>query len=160
MKKVITILFILASLGWTSVQAEWAVSAGADVQHDEGRPFAEIRYLDLDTPFFHGTKYAFSWSAFVGIDETIGAEIFYPYKDWEFGWGIEHSSYQEGMVETEWKYQLRIGYNFTKNWSVQLLHKSNCQKVCTKLPLDFLPHGSEDKENHGLNYLTASYRWK
>ena len=157
MKKVLFILLILVP---AIAQAEWAASYGLDARHDMGREYAEVRYLDLSTPFFHGTDYAFGWSAYAGTDNTHGADIFYPYKNWEFGWGVEYSDYQEDLVETTWKYELRIGYNFTKHISAQLLHKSNCKGICGNVPgLSILPHGGEDVSNKGLNYLSLMVRY-
>ena len=157
---VLLLLPIAASAGELFEDGRVAFTVGFDVAHDPSEPFAELRYIDTRTPFFHGTKYALGWSAFVGTKNTIGAEIFYPYEQWEFGLGIEYSDVVEDVVGTEGKYNLRIGYNITEQWSVQLLHKSNCSYVCERVPLmDVLPHGSEDKVNHGYNYLSLSYRY-
>jgi len=137
-----------------------SLSIGFDSIHDRGKSYSELRLIDTTTPFFDGTDYAFSWSAFLGTDDTIGVEIYYPYHDWEFGWGIEYSEEGEDVVETVGKYQLRLGYNFTDEWSAQVFHKSNCRDICSKTGLDnILPHGGDSRSNKGYNYIGISYRY-
>ena len=157
MKRLLMVLLLLIPV---VANAEVAITYGQDVVHATGDEFAELRYIDTSTPFFYGTDYASGWSAYVGTDETIGIEWFYPYRNWEFGLGVENSDTDTSVIGTEWKYQLRIGYLITEHWSVQLLHKSNCSSVCEQVPLmDIFPHGPDDKPNHGYNYLSASFRF-
>ena len=158
MKKILVVVLFLMSF---TAHAEWAISYGEDQRHDKGSPYTELRYLDLNTPVikWDGKDLGVRWSGFIGTHETIGAEIFYPYKNWEFGWGFEHSEILDAVVETTWKYQIRIGYNFTENWSLDLLHKSNCRDICRNLPMSLFPHGPEGKSNKGINYLSAMYRF-
>lgn len=144
----------------TIASAEWAAGYGWDVLHDRGAGYGELRYIDTTTPFFHDTDYALGWSAFLGTRNTVGVELFYPYKKWEIGFGVEYSDEGEDVVETAWKYEVRVGYLMTEQWSVQWFHKSNCRDICSKTGLDnILPHGPDDKSNRGFNYVGLMYRW-
>lgn len=156
MRKILMLLLVVFS---GTASADFALSYGVDIIHDEGAPYTELRYIETDDLFFSEEDYAFGWSAFLGTDNTFGGEFYYPYKNWEVGVGVEYSDAVVDVVETEWKYQFRVGYNFTESLSLQVFHKSNCRDVCTKLPLDFLPHGPQDKSNKGFNYLSLMYRW-
>ncbi len=157
MKKILEVILLLLPM---TAQSEWAIGTGWDGRHDQGRNYTELRYIDTEL-FFEDKWYEFGWQAFLGTDETIGLEMYFPLKNWELGWGVEHSTFEEDIVETEWKYQIRIGYNFTDQLSAQLWHKSNCRDICTKVPgLSILPHGNDTQSNRGLNYVGLQYRWK
>lgn len=155
MIRILMIMFFLMSF---SAQAEWAVTGGVDIKHDKGETYADLRYLDMfddDEPDF-----GLGWSTYVATTSGVGVELFWRESNVEVGLGAEYSDYDEGMVETLWKYQVRFGYNFTEQWSVQLVHKSNCSYICRDGSfLDFLPHGPRDKANNGYNFLSAQYRW-
>lgn len=154
--KNILITFLL--LMPTIASAEWAVGTGWDVHHGDGKNYTELRYIDANL-FFEENWYEFGWSAYLGTDNTLGIELYVPLEDWELGFGVEHSDYQADIVETEWKYELRAGYNFSKNWSVQIFHKSNCRDICKVPVLNMLPSGPDDKSNKGFNYVGLMYRW-
>lgn len=134
-----------------AANGELSVFGGQDVRHDRGASFSEIRYHGGEYMNLYG--HAISWSGYVGNKNTIGIEIFYPVKNWEFGWAIEYSDLAENVVETVGKYQLRIEYNINNWLSFSILHKSNCRDVCTIFPLNLLPHGDKDQSNKGLNYI-------
>ncbi len=151
MKNLILLAALLVPFTSFAAPGEHSVFGGQDARHDWGAGYSEIRY--------HGEKYmdiygyTIGWTGYIGSNNTIGIEAFYPYKNWEFGWGMEYSDLAENVVETTGKYQLRIEYNINNWLSFGIVHKSNCRNLCTVLPLDFLPHGDKNKSNKGLNYV-------
>lgn len=151
MKKLILLAVLLIPVTGFAEDDKITVFGGVDTKHDRGEIFSEIRYHGEKHMNFYG--YDIGWSVYIGANNTTGIELVYPYKDWEFGWGIENSDAIENVVETVWKYGIRIEYNINNWLSVGLVHKSNCRDLCTQLPLDFIPHGSSEHSNRGFNYI-------
>lgn len=151
MKHLMLLAALLVPITGFAANGELSVFSGLDIKYDRDANFNEIRY--------HGSElinlysYSFGWTGYVGNKNTTGIEIFYPYEDWEFGLGVEYSDLDEKVVSTQWKYQVRVEYNINDWLSFGLVHKSNCDYVCTELPLDFLPHGPKGGVNKGYNYL-------
>ena len=134
-----------------SANADVSIASGFDFLHDKGKPYTEIRY--------HGEDWKY-WTVYAGTDNTFGGDLYYTlFKQWEVGFGIEHANGgEDSKVETEAAYQGRIDYNIDEHWAVSYKHRSNCKDLCRQFPgLSWMPKGSEDKHNSGLNYITLRY---
>ena len=174
MTKVFTILlFLIPSIAYSAVEGTTTIldegttgilslSYGTDTIHDKGRERVELRYIDKETTLFtwNNRILPIGWSAYADSDRAIGGDLFWFYRNWEVGLGVEYGEVEDDIVETEWKYGFRVDYLLSENWTIQFLHKSNCRDLCSKTGLDnILPHGPKDKSNKGLNYLGLSYRF-
>lgn len=147
MKYAIALALLLTS---SIANAEFSIAGGFDIQHDQGRPYAEVRYFGED--WRH-------WSAYVGTDNTVGIELYTSLFGIELGWGVEYANSGDQIVSTPLAYQLRFEYPINDTWDVGLKHRSNCKKVCNNDLLDWVPHGEQDSWNNGYNFLYLRHRF-
>lgn len=147
----ITLLFFLSPIA----NAEFSIAGGFDIQHDAGRPYAEVRYFGEDWEH---------WSAWIGTDSSIGIEL-YTTADWiglpklQLGIGPEYAAPGNRIVSTPWAYQIRFEYKLTEQWDIGIKHRSNCKAICNNKYLEWIPHGEKEDWNHGYNFLYARFRF-
>ena len=163
MKNLLAVSLLAASM---TVQADEdklfdgtvSIFGGVDTIHDKGDNYFELRYQDADAfQLTDNPAYHFGWATWVGSNDTLGLGLAYESENWSFGIGPQMHSAGEDVVETGWGYQILIEYKLFPQVYVGVSHVSNCRDVCTKLPLDFIPHGDEDDSNKGWNYV--GLRW-
>jgi hypothetical protein len=148
MKHAIILALLLTAS--TTANAEISIAGGVDIAHDAGKPYAEIRYF--------GEEWRW-WSAWIGTDRSIGAEVYTTIYDLEIGLGIENAKSGGEIVSTPWAYQIRFEYPINEKWGIGLKHRSNCKAVCNNDFLDWIPHGDKEDWNHGNNFLYIRHRF-
>jgi hypothetical protein len=128
-----------------------AVSLGADVIHQPGAPYLEVR--DQRT---HYSIYA----ALLSSQPRVGADLrVFSLGGLSFHAGAELATPNE-IVGTPLRYELRFAYNLGPHTVVQWVHESNCKKLCKQVPgMSVLPHGTGSRANSGENFLTLGWRW-
>ena len=151
------ILATLLTIPSISVAGSISAFGGQDVLHDSGAGYGEIRYHSDYTDMTEALQ--LGWTAHIGQNNAIGLGLAVRYGIFELGLGIESSNPGVDIVETEGKYESRFEWNINEWLAVGLVHKSNCQKVCPSLGIDFLPHGDDDKDNKGLNYIGFRFKF-
>ena len=150
MKRAIVLLLLLTS---SIANAEFTIAGGVDIQHDRGHPYAEVRYF--------GEEWR-HWSAWVGTDRMVGAELYTTIFGIQFGLGYEYANEKAGdnrIVSTPWAYQVRFEYSINDRWDIGLKHRSNCKMICDNELLDWLPHGEDEDWNYGYNFLYLRHRF-
>lgn len=147
MKYAIAIILLLTT---HTANAEFSIAGGVDLVHDAGRPYAEVRYFGEDWKH---------WSAWLGTDRSIGAEVYTTVYGLELGLGIENAKGDNTVVSTPWAYQIRFEYPINESWAVGVKHRSNCKMVCDNKLLDWVPHGEDKDFNHGFNFLYLRHRF-
>jgi len=136
----------------------FSVAGGADVGFDAGRTYGEIRYSHDLYEFDNGIN--LGASGYLGSMNTKGIGIHIKDGSLLFGIGVEYADANYDTVNSEHGYELRAEWEFVDQWSVGIKHRSNCATVCRKVPLmDNMKKGSDDKNNHGFNYLIVRYEF-
>lgn len=136
----------------------FSVAGGADVAHDPGEMYGEIRYSHDLYEFDSGIN--FGASAYLGSMSTKGIGIYAKGESLLFGFGVEYADANHDTVNSEHGYELRAEWEFVDQWSIGIKHRSNCATICRKVPfLDNMKKGSADKNNHGFNYLIVRYEF-
>lgn len=127
----------------------YSIAAGFDVRHDFGTPYVELRYQDHP------------WSTYVGWDHRdgprFGADLtWYEHGLFSSALGVTYATPDE-EVGTRLRYEIRLAWQLSRRYALELVHESNCSAVCRLLHLP-LPRGPTDKPNDGQNWLVLRYR--